>query len=80
MTAEDEARQANETIVVNGSEEDFRRFVYTKLCSLKEGQDDIAANGCAKACQPGVMEKWTPHAVVTAIIAGLYALVETWKK
>ena len=80
MTAEDEARQANERIVVNGSEQDFRRFVYTHFCSLKAGLDDIKDNGCAKACSKGsLLDKWTPAAVGTALMGALIGAIEYFK-
>lgn len=69
---EEAARKAEVAVIMKGGQDAINEYLVTGLMNLQE-------NGCAKACSPGPVEKWTPHAVVGGALTALYAIGE-WIK
>lgn len=75
-TSEDAARAAEVEMLLSGTQATRDRFI---ICTLM----DIKQNGCAQRCAdkvPGVMEKWTPAAVLTLVQGALMGLLEYSRK
>ena len=68
-SAEEDARQSLVTTLMNGKQADRDKFIISTLLDIKE-------NGCAQKCTPGAWERWTPAAVVTAVMGGIIGALE----
>jgi len=68
-SAEEDARQSLVDTLMKGSQSSRDKFIITTLLDLKE-------NGCAQKCSPGAWERWTPAAVVTAVMGGIIGALE----
>lgn len=65
-TSEEDARKAELVTLVNSSEKDWRFWVATQLLDLRSQQQNIATNGCARACA----DKPPPSSWVIPSVAG----------
>lgn len=71
-TAEEDARHSLVATLMNGKQADRDKFIISTLLDLKE-------NGCAQKCGSGVLERWTPAAIGTALTGAAIAVIEYFR-